>query len=246
VKPKYETEKVRIPTWRRAIYIFGGSLIALVGVAFVIVSLGASKSGSGGYSDLTGALVVSALGLIALMYGIRRPHELQLTHAARAAKAVADAAAEARANASTSMALKVLVPIGLLAFMAYVTSPVLNALRGRIAVYTIACDDWSTEAVPKCEGRWHADDVITYVVSTNQQFVVGVTDAPAGPERLSGCAVADRENWSCAAWRGAESPRLIMRDGVIRYDEPLRARRQDVRFVSRLDWWLCKLGLSKG
>ena len=185
------------------------------------------------------AIAVVVVGLVALFVGIFKTHEIQVAAAPHDTDRAGTHASKAAPTGDSDSGLIVVV---LIALVAYWYLPVSNHFRDRIAVYRLDCDSPLATEPGKCAGPWHAAAVTTFIVSTEHQFVVSLTEGMAAPERLSKCVVADRTNWSC---QGPEdSLTLTMRDGDLEFGE-LGVARPDVKFVSRLKWWWVKVSPAK-
>ena len=178
---EYEATEVRISTLRwlsrcafAALFIVVGLLMAIGGVASKDREIGAS---------ILGGVIVS-IGAYAL-YKWRRPYELELTERGKAEKAKAEHLAKQRAARRDAAFIGLVWSVGCIAAVIYFSESVIEALEGKVRIYTVECArDLNSNLQCPVDG-WKASFVTSYSVYSSQQVVVGDTvDTDVPPFKL--------------------------------------------------------------
>lgn len=109
-------------------------------------------------------------------------------------------------------------------------------------LYTARCKDGNWQA-RRCTGRLRAAERHRFTTD-KAKGEVGfevIGDAGASSGRLSGCAIEDGRNWTCAG--PSTGPRPLVRQ--LAHSEPVAAQEGpgQARLISKRTWYLLRLGV---
>jgi hypothetical protein len=235
-KQKYEATEVRISTLRWLSGCAFAALFIVVGLLILIESLTSKDLEGAWISGAVGAAIVS-IGAYAL-YKWRRPYELALTERGKAEKAKAEDLAKQRAASRAAAFNGFVWFVAFVAAAIYFPESIIDALEGKVRIYTIECvRDLNSNLSCPADG-WKASLVTSYSVYPSQQVVVGAAvDTNVPPFKLFNCAVVDRTNWTCSTEPDIDAPKITLRNGAAAN----YMSTSTLKFVSRLRWWSVRL-----